>query len=62
MIKWETGERTAEPVKIIAKDDPASVAKYASENNLLNEPGFKQLRKLAKNQKKMLRMINQAKL
>ena len=62
VIEWETGERTSEPVKLIAKDDPGSVAEYAKERGLLDQPGFKHLRKIAKNQKKMLRMVNQAKL
>jgi len=59
MVKWETGEITSEPLAIIAKDDPATLAQYAYDNNLLDEPGWKQFKKLAKNQKKLLCQVNQ---
>ena len=62
MVEWETGEITSEPLAIIAKDDPATLAQYAYDNNLLDEPGWKQFKKMAKNQKKLLRHVNQAKL
>ena len=39
MIEWENGEITSEPLSIIATDDPASCAQYASDNNLLNLVG-----------------------
>ena len=62
MVEWENGEITAEPLAIIAKDDPATLAQYAYDNDLLDQPGWKQFKKLAKNQKKLLRQVNQAKL
>ena len=31
---------TDEPLKLIAKDDPVSVATYAYENDLLETPGW----------------------
>ena len=62
MIEWENGERTFEPLSIFAKDDPVACAVYAKENNLLHVDGWKQFRRIAKNQKKLERKINQAKL
>ena len=62
LIEWETGEITSVPASVIIADEPGTVAQYAEENNLLDEVGFKRLKKLAKNRKKMLRMVNQAKL
>jgi hypothetical protein len=62
MMKWETGEITTEPLSVIAADDPVSCAIYARENNLLDLDGWKRFKGIAKRQKKMFRMANQAKL
>ena len=61
-IEWENGEITAEPLSVIAADDPVTCAIYPRENNLLDTPGWKQFNKLARHEKKFLRMVNQAKL
>jgi hypothetical protein len=61
-IEWENGEITSEPLQVIAKDDPVTCAIYAKENGLLNTPGWKQFKSIAKRQKKFTRMVNQAKL
>ena len=45
---------------MIATDDPITYAEYAMENDLLNTLGWKRLRKLARNEKKLDRMIKQA--
>ncbi len=62
LLEWENGEITSEPIGIIAKDDPVTLAQYALDNGLLDTPGWKRFRDLAKRQKKMLRLVNQAKL
>ena len=62
MIEWESGEITSEPLSVIAADDPVTCAIYASDNNLLEQDGWKRFRGIAKRQKKLLRMVNQAKL
>jgi hypothetical protein len=62
MIEWENGEITSEPLGIIAADDPVTCAIYARENDLLEQPGWKRFKGIAKRQKKMFRMANQAKL
>ena len=62
LVNWETGESTYEPLSVIAADDPVTCAIYARDNNLLDEDGWKQFRRLAQREKKLLRMGNQAKL
>ena len=62
IIEWENGEITHEPLSSIAADDPVTCAIYASENNLLDKPGWKRFKSIAKRQKKLFRMANQAKL
>jgi Reverse transcriptase (RNA-dependent DNA polymerase) len=62
MIEWETGEITSEPLQLIAADDPVTCAIYARDNDLLNLPGWKRFKSLAKRQKKFTRAVNQAKL
>ena len=61
-MDWENGEKTWEPLSLIKKDDPISCAIYAKKNNLLNEPGWTQLKRHAKNDKVAARLLNQAKL
>jgi hypothetical protein len=44
MIEWEGGEITAEPLNVIAKDDPVTCAVYARENNFFTSKGGKDSR------------------
>jgi len=70
LVLWSTGEQTWEPLynrtgkSGLWIDDPVTVAIYARDNGLLDEPGWKLpgLKKMAKTQKKLLRMANKAKL
>ena len=62
LVQWEDGHVTREPLDIFGKDDPVSCAQYAKDNNLLEEPGWKQFCRHAKNEKKFKRMVNQAHL
>jgi len=61
-IKWENGEITSKPLSIIAANDPVTCTIYARDNDLLDMDGWKRFRCLAKRDKKLLRMVNQAKL
>jgi len=54
--------RLPQPLSVIAADDPVTCAIYAKENNLLEQEGWKQFKGIAKHEKKLLRMVNQAKL
>ena len=62
MIKWETGEIKANPLSIIADDDPVTCAIYAKQHNLLEFDGWKRFNGIAKRQKKLFCMAKQAKL
>ena len=46
------------PLDIVIKDDPVSVASYADENNLIDTIGWKRVKHIAKNQKKLQRMVD----
>ena len=59
MGNWEI---TAEPLSIISANDPVTCAIYAKQNNLLELEGWKRFKVIAKRQKKLFRMTNQAKL
>ena len=60
MVHWEDGSKTWEPLNMIAKDDPVSLANYAKQNGLLEAPGWKFLRHIACRAKKLQRMLNQS--
>ena len=48
MIEWETGEITAEPLSIIAVDDPVTCAIYAKQHNRLESNGWKRFEGIQK--------------
>ena len=62
LIEWCTGEKTYEPLTLIAQTDPVTCTIYAMENDLLDQPGWKRFARLSRRQKKLLRLANQAKL
>ena len=57
IVEWENGEITPEPLSIIAANNPVTCAIYAKENVLLDTPGWKQFKRLAKRAKKTLRAV-----
>ena len=63
LLKWEDDSETWEPLSAVAKDDPIHLAKYAIDKDLLELPGWKRFRRYnRKNQKKLNRLLRQAKL
>ena len=62
LLQWEDGSKTWEPLNLIAKDDPVTLAKYARENNLLETPGWKFLQRIVRRAKVLKRMLNQVRL
>ena len=62
MVRWENDEITSEPLRVIGVDDPVSCAQYALDNDLLTTDGWRRFRSIAKNKKKITRMVRQAKL
>ena len=61
MVEWETGEITEESLSIIAADDPITCGAHAKKHSLLNLPGWRRFRNIARNQKCLTRAINQTK-
>jgi hypothetical protein len=61
-IEWENGERTFEPLNVIAVDDPVTCALYAKDHDLLDKPGWKRFSRIARRQQKLIRMANQTKI
>ena len=59
-IEWDDGSITYEPLDMVGQDDPFGCAKYAKEHDLLELPGWKRFKKLARRVKKMNRMAKQA--
>ena len=51
-----------EPLDVIAADDPVTCAIYAKEKGLLDEPGWRRFKSIAKRESRLLCMTNQAKL
>ena len=62
MVTWEDGSETFEPLYMIGKDSPVIVAQYAKEKGLLDLPGWKRFKRLAMHDKKMVCMLNHARL
>ena len=61
-MEWANGETTYEPLSIIAADDPVSCAVYAKKNGLLDTPGWRRFKTLAKRDQHRIQMANKAKL
>ena len=57
-----TGEVTTEPLTVIARDNPVVCALYAKDHGLLDKPGWKRFKKIANPHKKLICLVNQAKL
>ena len=60
LIAWEDGTESYIPMARV--QDPVELAKYGERHKLLDMPGWKQFKRLAKQQKKLLRLARQAKL
>ena len=59
LVMWEDGSKTWEPLNLVGKDDPVTLANYAKENDFLEVPGWKFLRQTGRHAKKLQRMLNQ---
>ena len=60
--EWENGEKTDEPLDVIAEDDPMLCVIHREKNGLLDEPGWIQFKCMAGQQKKLSWQVSQAKL
>ena len=50
LVDWDDHTQMWEPINIMSKQDPITLARYAHDNGLLNKPGWKFLRHTAKHQ------------
>ena len=48
LVDWDDGTQMWEPINIIGKQDPVTLACYAHDNRLLNKPGWNFLHHTAK--------------
>ena len=60
IVDWKTGEKTYEPLPVLAADDPATCATDAKENDLLHVDCWKSFRNLAKRDKIQTRAVIQS--
>ena len=51
LVEWETGEKTYEPLSVLAAYNPGTYVTNAKENDLLHADGWKRFRNLAKRDK-----------
>jgi hypothetical protein len=61
-IEWENGEITEESLRWMIQEDPITMAEYARDNNLLELEGWKSLKRIAKREKMLKRLVRQVKL
>ena len=53
-ILWDIDEVTWEPVEVIRKDDPITVAKYAKDKHLTEQRGWAWAKRIVECEKKLL--------
>ena len=51
LVSWDDGSQTWDPINLIGKQDPVTIARYGHDNGLLNKPGWKFLQCTAKRQR-----------
>ena len=62
LVDWETGEKTYEPLSVLAADDPVTCAMYAKENDLLHIDGWNRLRNFAQRDKTLTRTVMESRM
>ena len=60
LVRWTDGSETWEPLNLVGKDDPVTLAAYAKAHDLVETPGWKFLRRFVRRAKLLRRMLNQA--
>ncbi|GKY94554.1 hypothetical protein MPSEU_000421100 [Mayamaea pseudoterrestris] len=61
LVEWTDGTTTWEPLAIMKKDDPITIAEYGLKHGLLDKPGWKQLEHYTRKRKKFRQMVTAAK-
>ena len=62
LVDSETGEKTYEPLSVLAADDPVTCAIYAKENDHLHIDGWKRFRNLVNRDKTQTRVVMQSRI
>jgi hypothetical protein len=62
LVKREDYSFTWEPLSIVGKDDPITIAEYAKRHGLIETPGWKRFRRYAKKEMKINHLLKQAHL
>ena len=57
-VLWTDGSITWEPLSVMMKSDPVTLAQFAKEHDMLDKPGWKNLKKIARRAKVLQRMVN----
>ena len=57
---WDDGSETWEPLLLMAMTDPVTLSCYAKDNDLLEKPGWKCIKRIAQREKKYIPMVRQA--
>eukprot|EP00957_Ditylum_brightwellii_P139905 10661050-Ditylum_brightwellii.AAC.1 len=52
-VLWDNGETSWEPLAMLRKDDPITIAAYAKDQKLLEQRGWKWAKHLARREKKL---------
>jgi hypothetical protein len=60
-LLWDDGEATWEPVVVMRKYDPITLAEYTKQRKLLDQRGCKWAKRMAKNEKKLMRFLKSLK-
>ena len=60
--EWDNGEITSDSLSVIEDDEHAAYTLHEKEHNILENPGWQRFKCLAKRQKRLLCLQNQAKL
>ena len=56
-VLWDNGETSWEPLTMMRKDDPVTIAAYARDRKLLEQRGWKWAKHLARREKKLVRLL-----
>ena len=59
LVLWEDNSHTWQPLQLMIEGDHVTCSKYAKGHGLLETPGWKPLKRYAKHEKKLKRMLNQ---
>ena len=62
LVDWVTGEKTYEPLSVLATEYPVTCALYAKENDLIHIDGWKRFRNLLKRDKTLTRAVMQSRI